>query len=198
MKRLPLFAAGLAAVVMTACIPPTGGNNPVVIGDSIVMGAQLHGAMNRMPDAFIDADPGRGIYGKGIGTGRNGIDTVPSALSHLTSAGGWLVVELGTNGLETDPPEFYRANIFDMLQAIPPGVCVAWVTVWNGRTSYTRSLSYAWNLAVRDQLIKWRSCYRVIDWYAEASYRVDLTGVDQVHPTTLGEMVLAELIDNAT
>jgi lysophospholipase L1-like esterase len=202
MKRWPVVVAVISAAFFiwgaTGCAPPTGGNSPVIVGDSIVFGAQVEGYMNRMPNAFIDADPGRGIYIKGLGTNRNGVETVPLALTRLTP-GGWLVVELGTNGLETDDPAFYRPNIHDLLQQVPAGVCVAWVTVYNGRTDYTIALSYAFNLAVRELLQKERSCYRVIDWFGEARFRFDLTeSKDRLHPTALGKQVLAEMIDNNT
>lgn len=204
-RRLFVAAVTASAVLWAACAPPTGGNSPVVIGDSIVMGAQLHGFMNRMPNAFTDADPGRGIYSKGMSTGRNGVETAPLALTRLAPGhGSWVVIELGTNGLEQDDPAWYRPNIVDMLNTIPADRCVAWVTVWNGRTSYTRALSVAFNDVLRDELQHWRSCYRVIEWADTVQFNIGLLDnvngrpTDWVHPNGYGEAELARLIDEAT
>ena len=190
-----LVVAGLCAVCF-ACVPPVPtpppGNNPVIVGDSIVMGAQLHGAMNVMPYAFIDADAGRSVNGPGFVTGRNGVDSIPIALSHL-QPGGWLVLELGTNDLPEDMALYY-STIADLVKPIPPGVCVAFVTVADWSTPERQLNSLAWNDQIR-QAARRRSCYRIIDWWENTRLRTgQVLQADLVHPNAWGERELAAMI----
>jgi lysophospholipase L1-like esterase len=189
---LCLVVAGLIAVTIGCSPPPQAGNNPAIVGDSIVMGAQLDGEMNRMPDAYIDADAGRSVNGGGFATGRNAVDSIPLALSHLTP-GGWLVLEIGTNDLPMDPA-LYRSTIADLVKPIPSGVCVAFVTVANWSTPERQGNSVAWNDAIRETARR-RSCYRIIDWWENTRLRTyQVLKADLVHPNSWGEKELAAMI----
>jgi lysophospholipase L1-like esterase len=198
-RHLIIFALATFALMWATwgCVPPVPtpppGNNPVIVGDSIVMGAQLHGAMNVMPYAFIDADAGRSIRGGGISTGRNGVMAISTALPHL-QAGGWLVLELGTNDLPSDPA-LYRAKIVDMTSGVPAETCVAFVTVavWSTQDGINRSL--AWNDNLKS-VARLRTCYRIIDWWENTRLRTgQILQPDLVHPNPQGERELATMID---
>lgn len=200
MKRRRVLIAALAGLIAAGCVPPAPtpppGNNPVIVGDSIVMGAQLHGAMNVMPYAFIDADAGRSIRGGGVATGRNGVQAISTALPHL-QAGGWLVLELGTNDLPSDPA-LYRAKIVDMLGGVPADVCVAFATVANWSTPERQGNAVAWNDNLKS-VARLRSCYRIIDWWENTRGRTYQTlQADLVHPNAWGERELAAMIDILT
>lgn len=177
---------------------PAPGNNPVIVGDSIVMGAQLHGAMNVMPYAFIDADAGRSVRGGGFSTGRNAVQAISTALPHL-QLGGWLVLEIGTNDLPSDPA-LYRAKIVDLTSGVPASTCVAFVTVANWSTVDMQARSVAWNDNVR-QVARLRTCYRIIDWWENTRLRTYQVfhqpdgSNDGVHPNAWGERELAAMID---
>jgi lysophospholipase L1-like esterase len=200
-----LVGAIALAIAMVACAPPPPpGNNPGVVGDSIVFGAQIHGFMNRMPDAYIDADPGRGVRQPGIGTHRDAWVTVPIVLSHLTP-GGWLVLEIGSNDLKAGEQN-YGTIQRDLLSQVPPGVCVAWVTVADWSTLERMHNSQIWNSTLNSSAAG-RSCFKLIDWYENTRLRTyqlfhkvengrDTT--DYLHPNRQGEAELAQMIDAAT
>lgn len=186
MKRWPIVVAAVAFVVfvLTAC-------NPVIAGDSIMFGAQVHGATSALPNAYIDADPGRSIRGVGLGTGRNGIQAIGNVLPRL-QPGGWLVLELGTNDLPSDPAG-YRTRIADMLSVVPPPVCVGLVTVANWSSAEAVWRSVTWNDQLR-QVARTRSCYRIIDWWENTRGRPQVLAPDLVHPNAQGEKELATMI----
>ena len=197
--------AVLAVIIglFTACAPPTGGNNPVVVGDSIAFGAQLDGAFNAMPNAFLDNQPGRGMYRKGIvkvnpdGSfvfGTSGAEAIPPLLTRLTP-NGWTVIELGTNDLDLPFTED-EASIAELMRLVPG--CVAWVNVWNNANDNTRIRSLQFNVALTNAATKRGGCTRVINW-AGLVRGMEFTYLkDGVHTTPAGSRKLVELIKAVT
>ncbi|HVE28285.1 MAG TPA: hypothetical protein VNC22_22915 [Sporichthya sp.] len=208
---LPLwcYLAIAAGALVTAwslfgCAPPSGGHNPVIVGDSIAFTAQLDGELTKyMPNIFMDNQPGRGMYRKGILTnpdgswraGTSGAEAIPPILTWLTP-GGWTVIELGTNDMDLDPT-MDEASISELLRLVPG--CVAWVNVWNNQNDATRLRSRQFNVAIVNAVSKRKAdCTKIINWAGEAEIHAFDYLKDGVHPTPLGSAKLAQLIKAAT
>jgi hypothetical protein len=154
----------LALAVVLAVTPTADPAEPKTwfVGDSI-------GTMMLFDsDTVVDAVAGRRLEQA----------TVPPA-----SAGDTIVFELGTNNL-SEPSTWHHVD--HLLDAVPDGVCVWWVTP-------AAFMTPQWGLAFAEHLRQRLSgtCGGVIEWHRLGNAALTY---DTVHPTTLGAIYLSALL----
>lgn len=186
-----------ALVALASCASPT--HDPVVVGDSIMLGTQGPAAL-KMPGAVFDAQAGRGMNSPGIVVaidgswlpGTTGAEAAASIQAQRLP-GGWTVIELGSNDLHLSPSQDEAAISAIMAQV--PG-CLAWVNVWSaGAPLRSKQFNVALVLA---ELKRTEPCTKVIDWATEARNRPSYLSPDGLHLTPSGSAWMAEMIQEAT
>lgn len=133
------------------------------VGCTVSIGADLH-----------DSVPGR--------TMQQGYDVLPDVMP-----GDTIVIELGTNNLN-DPESWVFVDF--MLDAIPNGTCVWWVTPYS---AWWRAETEAFRTYLIDTVLP-QECGGIIDWARIA--HPEWTP-DTVHPNEVGSWVLSLAIVQA-
>jgi lysophospholipase L1-like esterase len=166
-----------------------------IVGDSLSVQAQAE-YLAAIEDALVDACNGRTIA-EPIAFD-DGLSRVESL---QTSEPDWWVVVLGTNDAAYGgrPPEQTRVHARQLLDAIGPEACVAWVlpAVQPPIPQATIANVAAAREVIHDELRR-RTCQAEVDWSAAISAEPSLLGDDGVHLTPVGRERLAELVAAAT
>lgn len=196
---VPTTSGPLVAVAGTA--EATGSPDVVIVGDSIIAGNRrlIDPVLATAGlDVHIDAQSGRNLTESFVDRERQ-VDSGAAAVARLREQGLrpdlWLI-ELGANDVSiirrcgcADPVTFAGARIDQLLEELPPGANVAWVTVH--RDVLEPAVTHFNNALLVRSL-------QQIDWHAAALFRDDWL-LDSKHPSVVGARAFGQvLVDGMT
>lgn len=169
-------------VCTAGAVLPTVRDNVVVVGDSITWRGTNELATLE-PDWVIDGSSGRQV------------DALDERLAEFGAANGQpggVVFALGTNGRTGWTEEQFRASI----ETLPADVPVLFVTPFRASTATGRPQLMDVYAGWMQRLVAERPLTCLADWRAAVSTDNALL-VDGVHPTSIGEVFWAELVDSS-
>jgi hypothetical protein len=175
MRRPAVFVVLLAAAALVAVlVAGRSGNAGTESGRALLLGDSLNvGIEPWLPDAL----PGWTIVSAsrvGMAT-YEGVGVLARTDDRQTSH---VIVSLGTND-SPDGVAGFRTEVRRVLQAIGPGRCVVWATVWRGEANP------AFDAVLRDAGAA-RSRIRIVDWSEMVTEHPDWLAPDGVHATDEG------------
>jgi lysophospholipase L1-like esterase len=166
-----------------------------ILGDSLSVQAQAE-YREAIDDALVDACNGRTIVEPIVVD--DGLGRIAAVQA---SEPDWWVVALGTNDAAygARPAEATRAHTRQLLDAIGPQACVAWVLPAVQPPAPDTAIA---NVAAARQVIsdelRRRTCQAIVDWSAAVAAEPGLLGSDGIHLTTVGRERLADLVADVT
>lgn len=170
---------------------PLAACNPVAVGDSIMNSMRTEMSSLFGSNSKVNAADGRGAYNAGVnGDPGTGLQAIQNEVNNV-EAGGWLIVELGSNNLSFTHDQRVWF-IMQVVNIVPDNKCIAWVVPWG---AFNDVPAQAWG----DDLDAWlpnQPCYTVIHWEDIAPYHPEWFD-DFVHPNALGRGWLTCIIGQA-
>jgi len=178
-----LAVAALFGVVLTGFAPPAAAQqrNVVVVGDSIILGAQ-----GPIVAAFNNAGWGitfDAVVSRSTSAGAAAID------SHWQELTDSLVINLGAN--DAGNTAAYRQKVEQILSSTAGVPHVYWITIREVRDYYPAA-----NQALREVAAGFPNV-SVLDWNAATAGSSGLTAGDGLHLTAAGARVMTDLVAGA-